>query len=96
MTSSAKKALVAEATESVEDVVFEFDGETYTVPRNAIDDVEVIEAYEDQHVTIAARALLGPAQWAAFKSKKRKMAELYALLKELFAAIGISVGESSD
>lgn len=91
---TAKEALVAEATNS--DVTFEYDGVTYTVARDSVDDVDVIEAYEDRNIVTAARTILGPVQWATFKSKKRKSADLGDLTTALFGALGTSTGESSD
>lgn len=60
----------------------EFDGETYEIPANPLDDVEVMEAWEDEKFTVLLRCLLGPAQWRKFKSKKRTQAELWQLIQK--------------
>ncbi len=92
-TSSARAALKAEAVEETT-VSFEYDGVEYVLDRDAINDVDVIEAFEDNKVATALRTILGPEQWAAFKSRKRTMTELGELSVALFAAFGTSPGES--
>lgn len=65
---------------------FEYDGETYTVDLEAYDDVEALEAREDQRYATLGRLLLGSAQWKKFKSKKRPVGDL---LDMLVLALGI-------
>lgn len=57
-----------------------YDGEEFTVAAETLDDVEVLEAWEDGKHTTMLRAILGPKQWTSFKSKKRGAVQVYELL----------------
>jgi len=58
----------------------DFDGEEYTVAKEVLDDVEVLEAWEDgKHATLC-RLILGADQWKKFKSKKRSVTEMYEVI----------------
>lgn len=60
-----------------------FDGEEFVVAAQPLDDVDVLEAWEDGKHTTMLRAILGPKQWAQFKSKKRGATQIYELLDEI-------------
>lgn len=54
-----------------EEVTLEWDGDTYTVARDAIDDVDfVLELEQGKQVSAAVR-LLGPEGWATFTATHR-------------------------
>lgn len=66
-----------------------FDGETYKVPPTNKWDIEVLESFESEKIISAVRALVGPAQWAKFKSKTRTVEDLNAFVEVLTKATGI-------
>lgn len=93
---TAKSAAKAEAaTEENTVFVYKFDGDDYKFDRNDTDDVEILEAFEDGRMVTALRAILGPAQWATFKSKKRTSEDLNNMAEAMFKAVGATTGESS-
>lgn len=61
----------------------EFDGESFSFSADLLDDVEVMEAWEDGKHTTLLRHLLGPDQWAKFKKKKRPVVDIYNLLNAI-------------
>ena len=54
-----------------EDISVDFDGYTYTLPREVMDDIEVFERIEDEKYITAVRQVLGPDQWQHFKDSHR-------------------------
>lgn len=99
---SAKRALELEsaATDPVSDlpesVDVEFDGVVYSVNPRLLDNIEVIEAVEDNRMAATARAFLGPRQWADFKQSHSSYSkDLTLLVNRIFEVIGgITPGES--
>lgn len=69
---------------------FIFDGEKYTVPPTSEWDLDVLEAVEDDKAIAIVRSLLGPVQWAKFKTKPRKVEDLTALFEALAKAVGLA------
>ena len=57
--------------EFVKTTTFTFRGVTYTVPRNAMDDLEVLEALEEDKFITVIRKTIGDAQWKTFKDTSR-------------------------
>lgn len=99
MTAQKKITVVdeqkAEATESEAPAVeFDHDGETYTVERDALDNLELFEAVEDEKYLVACRGFIGDAQWAKFKEAHRNergripMSAASDFLQKLMDAIG--------
>lgn len=83
-------AEVVEETVEVDDrLVVEFDGQEFRVAKGALDDVEVLEQWEDGKHTLLLRALLGSQQWNLFKQKKRGLAEIYRLLDLVIKALEV-------
>ena len=83
-------AEVVEETVEVDDrLVVEFDGQEFRVAKGALDDVEVLEHWEDGKHTLLLRAILGQQQWNLFKQKKRGLAEIYKLLDLLVKALEV-------
>ena len=96
--SNAKKATINSAKKSSDvpavDVTFEYDGETYTVNADVIkDDIEILEAFEDNKVTTAIRAIVGPDQWRLFKAKKRGVDDLGEFTQLVMQSFGMEAGE---
>jgi hypothetical protein len=83
MTTPAK----AEATKVRP--AFTFDGVKYSVDNTMDWDLEVLEAVEDDKIVSIVRALLGPDQWAKFKAKPRKVADLNDLFQAIAKAVGL-------
>lgn len=91
--SAAATAQKAEAQDG--SVTFTYDGHTYTVKADALDDVETMAAFEEGKILLVVKTILGPAQWAVFVSKKRTVSkDLSDFTNALFAALGTSTGES--
>lgn len=61
----------------------EHNGVTYTVAAEPMNDVEVLEAVEDQKYATCARAILGSDQWATYKASKPTATELLEFIAKL-------------
>lgn len=97
-TANAKRSTVkAIADEAADTDTFEFehDGDTYKVSRESMNDVDVLEQFEDGKIVTPLRSLLGPDQWATYKSKKRSGEDLGTLAESMFKGLGTTAGESS-
>lgn len=86
-TATEAVEAVVETVEVVEEVVevddrhvVVLDGQEFRIAKDALDDVDALEHWEDGKHTLLLRALLGPHQWAVFKQKKRGLTEIYTLL----------------
>lgn len=83
----------AEPDEAV-DIEFEWDGDTYVIPADAFDDVEILELLEDEKNLSVVRQILGAEQWSAWKDRNRgasgrvSAGPLAAFLEALFSAAG--------
>jgi hypothetical protein len=88
MATAARKPAAATAKTEANDaeVAFAFEGKSYVVPTASEWDLPVLEAYEEGRVIAFTRELLGPDQWAAFKSKPRKVADITALFEAIESA----------
>ena len=67
----ASKSLKSEAseTDSPEFVTFSYEDKTYSVDREAMTDVLLLELVEDGKYISAIRGYLGTGQWEAFKER---------------------------
>lgn len=81
--------MTAKAEAKSEMVSFEFDGDTYSVAPADEWDLDVLEAFEDGKVVATVRALVGPAGWATYKSKPRKVKDLDAFFTAIQEALGL-------
>lgn len=103
--STAKKpadhAKAAKAEAKGEDIAFDHDGVTYTIERDVMDDVEILELIGDMTTNPillpkVVRTMLGTDQWAAFKDAHRNAKgrvpsdELMGLFEALDDAAGKS------
>lgn len=76
-TSAAAKRAAAAARkaearpEEAKPVEFEYDGKTYVVTPDALDNLELFEAVEDEKYLTATRGFLGKEQWERFKDAHR-------------------------
>lgn len=68
---------------------FTFEGEKYEVAPTSEWDLDVLEAVEDDKAIAIVRSLLGPVQWAKFKSKPRKVEDLTRFFEALAKAVGL-------
>ena len=68
-------------------VTFTYDGHDYTVPPQPEWPIDVAEMVEDKKYMAAARLILGPQQWAAFK-KRHQFGDIEAFFTALGEAIG--------
>ena len=95
MANNGTKARRDEAKpEEATPTKFEFGGREYEVSPNALDNVELFEAVEDQKYLTAARGFVGREQWQAFKDDHREddgrvpMAPVEKFLDTLMKAVG--------
>lgn len=84
---ATKNAAKAEATS--ERISFEWNGEEFTVIPTSEWPFEALEAYEDGKVTQFLRAILGPEEYAHFKSLRPRTADLESFVDTIQAALGI-------
>jgi hypothetical protein len=92
MATAARKPATAKTDATTTEIAFEYDGAEYTIPTSGDWDLPVLEAYEDGRVVAFTRELLGPAQWAAFKRKPRKVSDITGLFEAIETA---SVGRGN-
>lgn len=85
-TQTQKSAAKNEAQDG--SIRFEYDGETYEITSASDWDVEVLESFEDGNIVRTVRGLLGPDQWAKFKSKRRTVSDLNNLFQDVQTALG--------
>lgn len=102
---TARQALKNEANEAVKvidelgndltekPIEFTYDGEEYTFSKDDLDDVDVIEGFEDGKLVSPVRRILGDKQWATFKSKKRTSQDLADMVTLMFDEVGVEPGE---
>lgn len=95
MANTANTARKNEANpEAATPITFQYDGETYEVVENAVDNLELFEFIEDEKFLKATKGFLGQAQWDKFKDTHRTedgrvpMAPVEGFLQELMNAIG--------
>lgn len=66
-----KDEAAEESAEAPAPVTFEFDGETYAIDNDALDDVELLEFIEEEKYILVVRGYLGAEQWQQFKDSHR-------------------------
>ena len=86
------KALAVEAADE-KVVKFEYDGQPYEVEKDMLEDLDILEQFEENKVVKPIRSLLGEAQWATFKSKRRSAKDLSDIAEAMFNALGVTTGE---
>ena len=79
--------------EKRDSVSVDFEGTTYTVTRDLVDNLDIYERIEDGKAITACRAFLGPDQWATLKKQcevdgRPSVARFNDFLNELMEAIG--------
>lgn len=89
--AAARRAEVDDA--AAQNISFSFDGERYELEPIRDWDLDVMEAIEDERYVAAVRAMLGPKQWARFKSKRRTMTDLLDIFGTAEKAAGVRPGE---
>jgi hypothetical protein len=101
--STAKKPAdhAAKAEAKGEDITFDHDEVTYTIERDVVDDVEVLELIGDMTenpilLPKVVHTMLGPDQWAAFKDAHRNAKGRVPSdeLNRLFETLDNAVGKS--
>jgi len=96
MASAPKKATAKAVTNPVkaealnEDVTFEYEGDTYTIPSTDEWPLEVLEAFEEGRVVSLLKAILGEEQWTEFKATNPKVKHLNAFVSAIQEATGIA------
>jgi hypothetical protein len=89
----ADKAAGAKAEAKLASITVKFEGTTYTIPRENVDDLELFEALEDNKYISATRGFLGQQQWDAFKDAHRvggrvPMSTMNSFLDALMESLG--------
>lgn len=96
-----KTAQKAEASLD-DDIVFDFEGHDYVIPKGASEDVEILELLEDDQTITLVRQILGRQQWAAWKDRYRRddgrvdPSKIEPFLTAMFDAIGGEDGGSGN
>ncbi len=86
---TTKKTTPAETEAREGEVRFSFDKVEYVIPPAKEWDLDVLESWEDGKVASTCRALMGPDQWAKFRSVKRTVEDLNSLFEALQEALGV-------
>lgn len=86
MATAPRKPATAKTEAANTEIVFTFEGDEYVIPTSGDWDLPVLEAYEDGRVVAFTRELIGPAQWAKFKAKPRKVSDISALFEAIETA----------
>lgn len=97
-----KKKSAAQLEAENSDILVEYAGETYTIERDVVNDVELLELIADMTtnpilLSKVVRTILGVKQWAKFKDNNRNESGRVPAkhLHELFDAIDTAVGKSA-
>lgn len=72
-----------------EAIPFTYDGVDYTVPPTSEWELDVLEAFEDGRFIAFLRKVLGPEQYAAYKKRHPKVADLEPFVVAVQKALGI-------
>lgn len=90
----------AEAAGDAGTTSFVFRGAEYTVANDCLDDLDVMESFEDGRYISGIRTVLGDEQYAAFKAKIkaesadgriRLTADLEPFIEEMFSSVNPTV-----
>lgn len=72
LKAEAAQADAAEGeSHAINDVTFEYEGETYVIDGGFVDDLEILEHLEDEENIKALRKILGKQQWNDWKDRNR-------------------------
>ena len=101
-TDHKKSVELAKAEAQGTDIVIEYNGITYVLEREVIDDVELLELIGDMTsnpilLPKVIRTILGLDQWAKFKDSNRNEAGRIpsGCMRELFELLDTAAGKSS-
>lgn len=86
---ATQKTNGAKAEALGQEIEFEYDGHTYTVPPAREWDLDVLESYESGMIATTVRSVLGEEQYEIFRSTKRTVGDLQDLFEEIQKALGI-------
>jgi hypothetical protein len=101
-TASEKARSLKVATAAQEEttnpvVTFEYDGEEYSYDRSKLNSAKVLQAVDDQHLTLIARHLLSVKAWDKFleggPEGDRQNEEVIDFVQAAFEAAGTDQGE---
>lgn len=84
---STAPAAAAEATWT-DELVVQYDGQTYTIPRANLSSIAFHEAVQDGKDVVMIRELLGPVQWTLFKDKHTARTDIMAFAESFGAVAG--------
>lgn len=68
-------------------VSVDYDGHTYTFDADTVT-IDALEDFENQKYIRAIRAILGPEQWAEYKSRHPRAVDLDRFIEALLGAAG--------
>lgn len=89
----ATPAQTHRAETGLAEIEFTWDGEKYLLPHPDQWDLDVFEHVEMNEMVLACKALLGPVQWARYRSKRRTFPNLLDMFNAMWAAAGVNSGE---
>ncbi len=75
MTADIEQAVSDAVSEQeqprIKTLVYTFEGTSYTIRKDAVEDLEVLEWIEDEKIIKALKRILGDEQWEKFKDSQR-------------------------
>lgn len=83
---SPAKAAAAEA--AAETITIRYNGDDYTVARDALDSIGFLEAAQDGKDVVMIRELLGPVQWVQFRAKNKSRTDTLGFAEAFGEAVG--------
>lgn len=86
-----KETLEKEST--VENITFEYEGDSYTVPPGKQWPLECVEAQEEGKLTACVRALLGEKEYKKLREKCKTVADFDDFMNALFDALDLDSGK---
>lgn len=88
---TTKKAVEKEALER--DTVFEYEGDTYTIPPAKKWPLEVVEAQEKMRILEFVKNLLGEEQYVTLRSKVKTLGDLDDFVLTMYEEVNVDKGK---
>lgn len=88
---ATKATLKAEANN--DNVTFEYDGDSYTVPTSKNWPLEAVEAQESNKILGFLKELLGEDQYATLRKGAKTLDDIDSFAKEMFKALELEPGK---
>jgi len=93
MATARKPTPVEVEAEESPNVTFEYDGDEYTVEKEKLEDLDVLEAFEKEKLLTPIRLILGEYQWDVFRKRHSSATHLGELAEIMYKHLGVDLGE---